>query len=220
MTALAAITFGLPYSVRLSIFCVLCILACLVFAFLFLYEPVKHLLYRHFTMRMYYSTIKKVVLYNDFYLINDFVNRIGDSETFHIDHVMIGNKFIYCIRDRYYDGAIAAKETDPNWIFYRGKEAKYIANPMIRNKTRVEWMAMMTGFDTHFFISIVLINDDCLMTPLDNTYSDNFVTSLSMLPKLIDYLESQDIDPLDPQAMAIAVHDLSELNLRGKLGKS
>ena len=95
MKAIAAITFGLPYSVRLSIFCVLCILACLVFAFLFLYEPVKHLLYRHFTMRMYYSTIKKVVLYNDFYLINDFVNRIGDSETFHIDHVMIGNKFIY-----------------------------------------------------------------------------------------------------------------------------
>ena len=143
--------------------------------------------------------------------------RLPAMQVFHIDHIMVGNKFIYCIRDRYYPGAIAAKEEDPNWIFYSGKKAIYIQNPMLINKIRVERLSMMTGFDSRFLVSIVLINDDCMMTPIENTYSDNFLVSLKNLPSFISYMESQNVDPLDPHAAAVAVHDLSELNLRGKL---
>ena len=111
----------------------------------------------------------------------------------------------------------AAKEEDQNWIFYSGKKAIYIQNPMLINKIRVERLSMMTGFDSRFLVSIVLINDDCMMTPIENTYSDNFLVSLKNLPSFISYMESQNVDPLDPHAAAVAVHDLSELNLRGKL---
>lgn len=217
MDCLAAASFDLTYEVRLSIFCVLASLVGVFFLVLFLKDTIKRFLYKHFTMRMYYKTIKKVVLYNDFFLINDFVNMTAGSEVFHIDHIMVGNKFIYCIRDRYYPGAIAAKEEDPNWIFYSGKKAIYIQNPMLINKIRVERLSMMTGFDSRFLVSIVLINDDCMMTPIENTYSDNFLVSLKNLPSFISYMESQNVDPLDPHAAAVAVHDLSELNLRGKL---
>lgn len=217
MNGFAIVDFGWPYEVRLCLFIVLACLIGVAFLVLFLYPALKRFLYKHFTIRMYYRTVRKTVLYNDYFLINDFVNTSGGSEPFHIDHVMIGEKFVYCIRDRYYPGAIAAKDTDPNWIYFHGKKSTYIQNPLLVNKVRVERLAMMTGFDSRFLISIVLINDDCLLTPLDNTYSDNFIVSLKRFPDLIKYLESQPVDPLDPHSVAVAVHDLSALNLRGKL---
>ena len=55
---------------------------------------------------MYYNKVRRVVLDNDFYLVNSFANKTASQEPFHIDHIVIGDKFIYCIRDRYYDGAI------------------------------------------------------------------------------------------------------------------
>ncbi|HBM70629.1 MAG TPA: hypothetical protein DD377_04630 [Firmicutes bacterium] len=207
----------MPYSVRLSLFCVVCILCFLFLVFLFFYSPIKRFLYKKFTLRMYYGKVRRVVLDNDYYLINNFANKTADQETFHIDHIMIGDKYIYCIRDRYYDGAIAAKETDPSWIFYKGKKATYIKNPMLVNKVRVDRMSLMTGIDSKIFISIVLINDDCMMTRLNNTYTDNFIVSLKKFPFLIEQLESNDVSPLDPKSIAIAARDFSELNLNGKI---
>lgn len=204
----------MPYNVEFTLFIVLACTAGLAFLFWFLYGPIKRFLYAHHTVRMYYKKVCRVALDNDFYLINQFTNSTAELEEFHIDHILIGNKFFYCIRDRYYDGALAAKESNPSWIFFRKNKARYITNPLDLNKLRVQRLSLMSGIDEQMFISIVLINDDCYLTPYQPTSTDNYLSSLKDFPKLIEQLEAREVDPLDPREISVAARDFSELNRR------
>lgn len=207
----------MPYNTRLTVFLVVAIFSVCVLLFFVFYGPIKRFLYKHFTVRMYYRNVRRVTLDNDFYLINDFMNRTADREQFTIDHIMVGEKFIYVIRDRYYPGALSATEDDPKWIFYRGKKAKVIPNPLLMNHLRMERLSLLTNLDLKLFVSIVLINNDCLMTPMQNTKCDSFLVSLKKFPELIKTLENQkDIPPLNEESIAVAVKDFAHLNLNSK----
>ncbi|MCR5348170.1 MAG: NERD domain-containing protein [Bacilli bacterium] len=201
----------MPYQVELTLFIVLAVAVGSALLFWLLYSPIKRFMYQHHTVRMYYRKVRQVALDNDFYLINAFANRTADLEEFHIDHILIGNKYFYCIRDRYYDGAIAAKEDDPSWVFYK-HGARYITNPMTLNKLRIQRLSLMSSIDEKLFVSIVLINDDCFYTPFQPATDSSYLSSLKDLPKLIEDLEARDVDPLDPHAIAMAARDFAELN--------
>ncbi len=206
----------MEHEVQLAIFIVAASVAGLFFLFLFLYPVFKRFLYKYRTVRTYYKTVNRVALDNDFYLINAFRNKTADQEDFHIDHILIGDKFIYCIRDRYYDGAISAKNDDPSWIFYRKKQSRYISNPLMKNRIRVERLSLMSGIDQKIFISIVLINNDCFYNGYEQNSDEEFMVCLKRFPRLIKILESRDVPNLDPDQIAVAARDFAELNLHEK----
>ena len=204
----------MPKSVELVLFVVCAVAAGLFFLFVFLYGPVKRFVYKHHTIRAYYRKVYRVAQERDLLLVNKFANRTAEFEEFHIDHILFGTKYFYCIRDRYYDGAIAAKEEDESWIFFHKKKTEYIKNPMMVNKLRLQRLSLMSGIDEKFFISVVLINDDCLITPVegDLEQGDSFLSSLREFPKLIDRLEARDVNPLDERSVAVAARDFAALN--------
>ena len=206
----------MPLMVEYSIFFVSLTLALGLFLFWVLSGPIKRSLMKHHTVRMYYRHVNRVVLDNDFYLINCFENKTADEEAFHIDHIVIGQKYIYCIRDRYFDGALVVREDNDGWLFYHGRKKKIVPNPMAMNLLRLERLSLMSNIDSKLFISIVLINNDCLITPFEGTRDNSFLVSLKGFPKLIEYLESRDVEDLDPHISAIVARDFSELNLHGK----
>ncbi len=208
----------MPYAVELSLLIALASLTTLLFLTLLLYPFFRHLAFKHNLIYSYYKRIYRVALDEDFYLINAFKNKTADEETFHIDHILIGNKFIYCIRDRYYDGAIRAKEKDQSWVFYskKDKKGKIIPNPLRMNALRVDRMSLMTNLDKKLFISVVLVNDDCLISPYEVTYPNNFVVSLKNFPSFIRQKESLPIEPMDPRALDVAAKDIAQLNQNGK----
>lgn len=202
----------MPYNVELTLFIVSATVVGSAFLFWFLYGPVKRFLYQHQTMRMYYKHVRRVALDNDFYLVNNFSNRTAELEEFHVDHILIGNKYLYCIRDRYYPGALAAKEEDQSWVFFGRGKGRFVPNPIITNRLRVQRLSLMSGIDESLFISIVLINNDCYLTPYEPSGDGDFLSSLKDFPKLIKELESRDVDPLDQNAISVAARDFSELN--------
>ena len=202
----------MPYHVELGLFIAYAIVAGLTLLFLFLYGPVKRYYMAHETVRAYYKKVYQVAQDNDFYLINEFTNTTAEQQEFHIDHILVGNKYFYCIRDRYYPGALSCKEHDPSWIFFEKNRARYIANPMARNKLRVGHLSLMSGIKEKMFISIVLINDDCYVTPFEPTESDSFLSSLKDFPKLIEQLEDREVDPLNPMDIAVVARDFAQLN--------
>lgn len=208
----------MPYEVELSIFIVSASLATLFFFTLLLYPPIQRSLFKKNTIYMYYKRIYRIALDHDFYLINSFKNKTADEEEFHIDHILIGDKFIYCIRDRYYDGAIRAKENDQSWVFYskRTQKGAIIPNPLKVNEARVDRMSLMTGLDKRLFISVVLVNNDCLISNYEVTSTSNFVVSLKNFASFIDEKESLPIEPMDPRALGVAAKDIAQLNLYGK----
>lgn len=209
----------MPYPAELALFIVVSVLAGILLLVLFLYRPVRRYLFTHHTVRAYYRKIVKIAEDNDYYLINNFKSKTSDSEVFHIDHLLVGAKYIYCIRDRFYEGSLAAKPLDPTWILYTKKGSTYISNPMLRNQVRTERLSLITGIDPSIFVSIVLINDDCYMAPFENTQPDSYLVSLKMLPELIEILESQDVPPLDEWEVERVVADFASLK-RSEEGES
>ncbi len=208
----------MPYAVELSIFIVSASLVALLFLTLLLYPAIQRSLFKRNTIYMYYKRIYRVALDEDFYLINSFKNKTADEEEFHIDHILIGDKFIYCIRDRYYDGAIRAKEDDQSWVFYskKNKKGAIIPNPLKVNAARVDRMSLMTGLDKKLFISVVLVNNDCLISNYEVSSTDNYVVSLRNFASFISEKESLPIEPMDPRALGVAAKDIAQLNLHGK----
>ena len=202
----------MPYNVELTLYFVVLAAVCSAFCLWFLYGPIHRYLCKHHTVRMYYRTVYRVALDNDFYLINAFKNSTAELEEFHIDHILIGNKYFYCVRDRYYDGALAAKENNMSWLFFHKDKATYIPNAVAQNRLRIQRLSLMSGIEEKMFINVVLINDDCFLSPFDNDGEDTFLVSLKDFPALIEQLEARPIDPLDQQAIAVAARDFAELN--------
>ena len=207
----------MPYAVEASLFVVSLITVVLAYLYFALRGPIRRFRYAHNTIKAYYKTVYKVALEGDYYLINDFANKTAEAEPFHIDHILIGNKYIYCIRDRYYDGAVLATENDGAWVLYRKKKAEYIHNPLKRNRLRIERLSLMNDTDRKIFVNIVLINNDCFITPIEHTSEEEeYVVSLRMFPKLIASMEKRtDVEPLDPNQTALVARDYAELNLNG-----
>jgi hypothetical protein len=206
----------MPYPVELTLFIVIGVLLAGFFLFLFFYGPLKGFLYERYTIRMYYKAVHRIALNQDFYLINKWSRQIYDAEAqwIHVDHLLFGNKYIYVIKDRYYRGVISGKIEDPNWTNYIGKKKKKVpSNPMILNKIRTDRLSLLTGLNRKYFISIVLVNDDCLVTPFENQQEDNLLVPMGKLEKLIEAIEARkDVAPLKKEQLAIAVRDFAELN--------
>lgn len=198
----------MPFNTEKLLFSFLSILFVLVFLFLALYPLIKHFYYKKFTIKAYYSKIRKIALYNDFLLVNEFSSQTLSSETYHIDHILIGNKYIYCIKDRYYPGTILALANDESWLFYGRKEPAYFQNPMRLNEFRINKFSLSTGLPKESIISIVLINNDCLINEIPNRGDHSYCVSLSKLEKLILEIESRDIGNLNKSDLEYFANDL------------
>ena len=108
----------MTHELRATIFIVVSTLLILAYHAWVLTGPIKRFLYRHFTVRFYYPTVRQVALDHDFFLVNEFVGSLSGGDQLHIDHILIGEKDIYCIRDRYYPGTLLSDPVDEMWTFY------------------------------------------------------------------------------------------------------
>lgn len=207
----------MPYGTRLTIFIVACVLVGGFFLVLFLYGPIRNLYRRHRTVNSYYKMVMKTALDHDFYLINKWSYQFGEgkNEGVHIDHLLFGDKFIYVIRDRYFEGAITAKPDDRSWVYYRGKKnKKYFDNPMAINKIRADRLSYLSGKPREYFVCIVLVNDDCLVTPFKNSEDGNYLVSVSKFEKFIEAKEKADLASFEEEELNAVVKDFASLNGR------
>ncbi|HKL72586.1 MAG TPA: NERD domain-containing protein [Candidatus Onthovivens sp.] len=203
------IGFGIAFSVII-------VLIILVFGIAYPFFKKKYM-YRNFK-NIYYKKVKAICDINDYYLINKLVVTNKKTIICRIDHVIFSNKYIYVIKDRYYNGAISGDKEDAAWIFYNSKgEKQEIPNPMNVNTMRIDKLAKITNIDLSFFISIVLINNDAVIkNPKDLNSKSSFITSTKRLKRLISSIEKRDIKNIDPVKLEYAVHDIYKLYGKGR----
>lgn len=171
--------------------------------------------------KRYYKEIRKIADLQDYYLINNLAIRNNNQLICKIDHVLFGNKYIYVIKDRFYRGAISGNKNDKIWMFYtKGNKSLEMENPMKVNEKRVDKLSLVTQIDMSFFISIVLINDDCVVKSTKELNRDNsFIVSKRNLSKLIKTIEKRNVRNMDPKQLEYAVQDISRLFGRNKKGR-
>lgn len=183
--------------------------------FLLLFNPIKRKLY-HKNFRNYYGKkVYKVALYEDFYLINNFIFSHEEGKGTKIDHLLFGNKYVYVINDYYFDGSLSGKEKDGSLILItKSGKKSYVDNPLMTNAVVTKRLSVVTNHDKTMFISIALVNKECALD-IVHKEKNNYLIQVDNLYKLIKAIESRDIPPIEPDQLQRAVKDMDKYNKKG-----
>ncbi|HBF68566.1 MAG TPA: hypothetical protein DDW20_04515 [Firmicutes bacterium] len=196
---------------------VLLIISILLFSFCPL---IKKAIYKKRFLFIYGKKVYKLAYKKDYYLINNIKIKADDDQFLHIDHLLFGDKYVYLIKDYYFDGGLSLNNKDASWIFYYGNskkpKQKYVKNPMNDNDKRINKFCQLTGLDKSLFISIILINNDCVIVSQNNDSDNNFVTKIKDLENLVSNIENRDVALLNEINLKYAVKDINKLNLNRK----
>lgn len=190
-------------------------------SFIFLLQP---FLKRQYAIRnlhkIFNEKIHRYVTEKDFYLIPQVKVKLPGNRDVIIDHLVFGDKYIYAIKDLYFEGGLLGKGSDKEWSYYEYKhhepKYRYIPNPFILNRQRIEKLIMVTGLNPNLFISVVLVNNDAMINRIPVSEDNQFIVTIRQFPRLLDAIESRETPPFKSQILDKAVIDINEMNIKNK----
>lgn len=204
---------NIAYEVKVAIWVVVALIISISLIFLFFGKYIKNAFAKKNPIRFFYHRVLSVVRDYDLYLVNNFEISDKNGVKCHFDHIIAGDKFIYLIIDRYYEGTVGAVPKSPTWAYYRKDGAKeLIPNPLNECKLAMSKLSVVTGMNTSFMIGIVLINNDCVITPIKNVTGEPLLLPSSSLKELVGKYEKSNVDPFNPTQLKQIVKDLHDLN--------
>ena len=104
------------------------------------------------------SKLKKFAIDHDFPLLSDVVIQVRENKYVKIDHIMIGNKYIYVIACKCYYGYLNAKAIDEKWVLYVGGKLKHIENPLKNNYKRMKILSSLLDNSIEDFVNIIYLS--------------------------------------------------------------
>jgi len=159
----------------------------------------------------YYKKIYKIVLNNDYYLLNNFEFRVDDNTKARIDHVIYADKYIYLINDYYYPGSLSGKEKDTSLVYTDKKGTPhYTQNPLITSRKIISYLSILTGIEPSIFVGISLTNSDSKHM-IESTSKQCFVVQVKQIKKLIKAIESRPIGKISEKDMKRVVNATKDL---------
>ncbi len=164
----------------------------------------------------YYRFIYKEALYQDLYLINNFMFKIDDTHVGKIDHILFANKYIYIINDYYFDGDIEGKDTDASLIFIsRTGKKKYMDNLLLDNKKLIGKLSLITGINSSLMIGVSLVNKNCNVGIMSSS-KHHYIVQANKFRMLLNAIESRPIGNINQEQLASAVQAIDKLNRKTK----
>ena len=188
----------------------------LIFLFICIYIPASGAYRRKHFQIHFYKQVYKVALNNDYYLINQFVFKVDSSKNATVYHILFGNKYIYVLISKYYQGDLVGKYLDKSLIFisHKGKKC-YTDNPFNEVKLLTSKLSSSTSIDASLMIGIVLINDDCKVA-VQSESKQFYIIQRKRLPALIKAIESRPVSSINETQLDKAVQSIAKLNKRKK----
>ena len=181
-----------------------------------LYFPISGIYRRHHFQTRFYKRVYKVALESDYYLINNFYFKIDNSKLAKVDHILFGEKYIYVILSKYYEGDLVGKSSDKSLIFisHKGKRC-YTDNPINQSKQLAARLSSSTGLDPALLIGITLINDDCKVE-VQSDSKQFYIIQRKRFAKLIKAIESRPVEKINEAQLAKAVQSIAKDNKKKK----
>ena len=181
-----------------------------------LYFPISGAYRRKYFQIHFYKQVYRVALDYDYYLINQYVFKVDSSKNATVDHILFGNKYIYTIISKYYQGDLIGKYADKSLIFisHKGKKC-YTDNPYNEAKYLTSKLSSSTGIDASLMIGIVLINDDCKVA-VQSESKQFYIIQRKRFPALIKAIESRPVESINQTQLEKAVQSIAKQNKRKK----
>ena len=174
----------------------------------------KYIYYPKKFANVNYRDVYKLVLNNDYRLINKFIFKVEEEKYAKIDHIIFGEKFFYLIFSRYYAGDIKGKADDQSLVFVDKKGKKfYTENQFAYMKFVINKLCIQTGLDESLLIGIVLVNNDCKVL-VESNLDHFYMIPRKELTRAIKGIESRDIGALNDNQLQNVVLILSKMNKR------
>lgn len=149
---------------------------------------------------------------DDFYLINHFTYTVDESTRTKVDHILFGDKFIYIIICKYFEGDISGKDNDNSLIFQsRTGKNYYTANPITEVKNITTNLSMISGIDPDYMIGLVMVNDNCRVA-IQSDSKQFYVIQKKRLDALVHAIESRPLGKMNEKRLYEAVHVIDKLN--------
>lgn len=135
--------------------------------------------------------LKKFAIDHDFPLLSDVVLQVGEDKAIKIDHIMIGNKYIYVIGAKCYYGYLSAKAIDEKWLLYQGNKLKHINNPLKNNAVRIKALAKLLNNSLDDFVNIIYLSKPVVACKIESDNNKEFVIFEEDFNKFIEIYERQ-----------------------------
>lgn len=186
---------------------------------IFVVRPLAKIIHKRNYKGYYYRKIYSYTLNRDFYLINNFVFRLDSKHNTCIDHILFGDKFVYVIMDKYYEGDLMGNSYDPDLILIAKNGSKnYVDNPYVAFNKLLSRLSTATGISTDLMIGITVINNDCRMN-IESSSKQFFMIQRKRFSKLVDTIEARDVGRINAEELQKAVLTVDNLNRRDKVRK-
>ena len=170
--------------------------------------------------KIFNRIIHRYVTEKDFYLIPAVKVKLPGNKDVIIDHLVFGDKYIYAIKDLYFQGGLLGKGSDKEWSYYEYRhhhpKYRYIPNPFLLNRQRIEKLAIVTGLDAQLFISIILVNNEAMINRIPVSEDNQFIINIRQISRLIGAIEDRETPPFKSQILAKAVLDINDMNMKNK----
>ena len=185
------------------------------FAFLIFQPIVKDALEKKTFLKNFYTNVYQLAIDKDFYVINDVVLEI-DTKFIHFNHILFGDKYIYCICDSYFDGPISGKYSDQQWFLYKKNgQLEHIKNPLLLHRTRLSYVTSALRAE-ELFVGICVVNESCIVDEIRDIPDNLVVINVHEFKDYIFKREKENVSPINSIQLDSLVQQIYQKNLQSR----
>ena len=185
------------------------------YGFLIFTPLVKEQLEKKTFQKNFSTDVYQLAIDKDFYVINDVVLEI-DTKFIHFNHILFGDKYIYCICDSYFEGPISGKNRDSQWFLYKNSgQISHIKNPLILHKNRLSYITSTLRAE-ELFVGIVVVNESCIVDKVDDLPDNLIVVNEKEFKDYILKREKENIPPINSIQLDSLVQQIYQKNMQSR----
>ncbi len=161
----------------------------------------------------------KIAKNNDFLLLNNVKLDILEQKI-SCSHLLISDKFIYCILDRYFENQVDGAIKDKKWIVRNkdGSDKRIVNNPIMLNRYYVYNLNMYFtkgAVDEFLVIPVTVINNSTKIPECvyEDANAENEIVQIKNLKNFImDFEQTQKVGKLNPDDLELLVEFIKTFN--------
>ena len=185
------------------------------FALLILWPFFEERLEKRTFQKDFYKQVYQLAIDKDFYVINDVVLEI-DTKFIHFNHILFGEKYIYCICDSYFEGPLSGKYTDQQWFMYKNNgQLEHIKNPLLLHRARLSYVTSALRAE-EFFVGLCVVNESCLVDVIQGAPDYLTVINVKDFKEYVSKREKENVPPINSIQLDSLVQQIYQKNLQSK----
>lgn len=168
--------------------------------------------------------IKKFVEINDYLYLSNVTLRVMEKEYVTVDHLILGDRFIYVIAVKFYYGYVNGKDVDQKWVVSDGSTTNIVNNPFYANEMRIDFLSRIMNVSRDKFVNLVMLAKTAVVDNIEiNSDYYHLVNEKTIYPeikKFEDNARFNIFDPNDLEKIAATLFEYHKMSLEDKKANS